>query len=312
MTAQTSARTVPSPAARGTASATARKPPAKGRRGSPNLLVVLGLSLTVIYSVAPIWWLIVSATKNQSDLYNTNGLWFAHFNLWRNLRDIGSYDGGYFYRWMLNTAVYSGSGAFVGTLIALAAGYSLSRYRFWGRKYIFAAVVGSFLLPSALLTFPLYLLFAKVGLVGTPLSVIIPACINPFSVYLAKVYVDGAVPVELLEAARIDGAGELRIFGSIVVRLMSTGAATIFLLAFVSSWNGFYLPLTMLGSAGKANWTLALGLYDWSGQRELMGSGVDGTSMLITGALLSVIPLALFMIAMQRFWKKGVTLGAIK
>ena len=146
----------------------------------------------------------------------------------------------------------------MGTLIALAAGYGLARFSYPGKKLTMALVIGAFLIPYAMLTLPLYLFFVKLGLVNTVWAVLIPTFINPFSVYLAKVYTEGAVPPELLEAARIDGAGELRIFFMIVVRMLGTGAATIFLLSFVQSWNGFFLPLTML--QGSENWTMTLGL----------------------------------------------------
>jgi multiple sugar transport system permease protein len=291
--------------------------PTSGLKQNRNsqLLVLVGMGLAVIYSAGPIWWLIVASTKGQSDLYGAKGLeslWFADFNFWDNLQQIFVYDDGYYFRWMLNSVMYAGVGSFVAMLISLAAGYGLARYEFRGKKVVFGAVVASFLLPSALLTIPLYLQFSSWGLVGTPWAVLIPSFISPFSVYLAKVYIEGAIPAELLEAARIDGAGEFRIFFQVVLRLMTTGAATIFLLAFVGNWNSFFMPLTMLGTSGKENWPLALGLYNWAGKRTLAGETIDGTSMLILGSLLAIIPLAIFMVAMQRFWKSGVTLGAVK
>jgi multiple sugar transport system permease protein len=297
-------------------SLTSRGLPVGARQSkTTQLLVLVGMGLAVVYSAGPIWWLIVASTKGQSDLYASTGfesLWFAEFTLWDNLQQIFVYDDGYYLRWMLNSVLYAGVGSFVAMLISLGAGYGLARYEFWGKKAVFGAVIASFLLPTALLTIPLYLQFSSWGLVGTPWAVLIPSFISPFSVYLAKVYVEGAIPPELLEAARIDGAGEVRIFFQVVVRLMTTGAATIFLLAFVGNWNSFFTPLTMLGASGKENWPLALGLYAWSGKRTLAGETIDGTSMLILGSLLAIVPLAIFMIAMQRFWKTGVTLGAVK
>lgn len=271
-------------------------------------LIIVGLGAFVLYSVAPVWWLLVASTKNEAALYQSNGLWFSGMNLWQNLSQVFTYDDGIFLRWTANSLLYAGGGSAAGTLIAMAAGYGMARFEFRGRKFAFGLIVVSFLIPTALLTLPLYLIFSKVGLVDTPWAMLIPAAINPFSVYLATVYTQAAVPPELLEAARMDGAGELRIFFSIVLRLMTTGAATVFLLAFVGTWNAFFLPLTMLHS--ENNWTLALGLYDWSGKR--LESGVDLTSLVLTGALLSIIPLALLMIVMQRYWRSGVTLGALK
>ncbi|WP_158850301.1 carbohydrate ABC transporter permease [Saccharothrix deserti] len=278
---------------------------------SSRILVLVGLVLFLIYSVAPVWWLLVSATKNESDLINTNGLWFAEFNLFDNLRQIFAYEDGIFLRWTLNSLLYAGVGSVVNTVLALAAGYGLARFTFPGKKLILGLVIGSFLIPYAMLTLPLYLLFSKLGMVNTVWAVLIPTFISPFSVYLAKVYTEGAIPPELLEAARIDGAGELRIFFQIVVRMVATGGATIFLLSFVASWNGFFLPMTML--QGAENWTMTLGIYNWLVQSMTNASAsTDFTAIVITGALLSVIPLTAVMLMMQRFWKSGVSLGAVK
>jgi multiple sugar transport system permease protein len=194
------------------------------------------------------------------------------------------------------------------TLISLAAGYSLSKFTYAGRSAALGVVIGSFLVPSTLITVPLFLLFSQIGLVDTMWAVLIPLFISPFGVYLSKVYADGVVPDELLEAARLDGASEARTFFQIVLPMMRTGAATVFILLFVSNWNNFFLPLTMLRGSDK--WTLAVGLYSWFVNRS--DSVVDLTALTLTGALISVVPLAIVMIAMQRYWRTGVTLGAIK
>jgi multiple sugar transport system permease protein len=271
-------------------------------------IAMIGLVLFAIYSVAPVWWLIVNSTKDRRDLYNTNGLWFGDFNLGNNLYQLVTYNDGIFLRWLGNTVLYAGGGALVCTLISIAAGYSLSKFNYRGRGLGLGIVIGSFLVPSTLITVPLFLLFAQIGLVDTIWAVLIPMFISPFGVYLAKVYVDGAIPDELLEAARIDGASELRIFVQIVLPMMRTGAATVFILLFVGNWNNFFLPLTMLRGSDK--WTLAVGLYSWFVDKS--NTYVDLTALTITGALVSIIPLALVLILMQRYWRTGVTLGALK
>ncbi|RKN12439.1 carbohydrate ABC transporter permease [Streptomyces radicis] len=283
-------------------------PVGAGRSRVAGGLVLLGLGLFTLYSIAPVWWLLVSATKDQRDLLHSNGMWFADFHLVDNLEQVFTYNDGIFFRWLLNSLLYAGGGALVCTLIALGAGYALSRFRFPGRGAALGAVIGSFLIPYAMLTLPLYLLFSRLGLVNTVWAVLIPSFISPFSVYLAKVYIDGAVPDELIEAARLDGAGELRIFVQIVLRMMTTGGATVFLLAFVQNWNQFFLPLTML--RGEEQWTLGLGLYAWNAKRD--EAEIDLSALVLTGSLLSIVPLAVFMVAMQRYWRTGVTLGSLK
>ena len=284
------------------------KPDPRARSHGGQRFLLVGLVLASAYSLFPVWWLIVAATKNRTSLYQSNGLWFSGMHLWANVRQVFTYENGIFLRWTANSFLYAGVGSLGGTLIALATGYGLARFEFPGRSAVFACVVGSFLIPIALLTLPLYLLFSEIGLVDTPWAMLIPCLINPFSVYLAKVYTEATIPFELLEAARIDGAGELRIFFSIVLRMMTTGGATVFLLAFVNTWNAFFLPLTLL--RGEDNWTLNIGLYNWSGKRA--ESGIDLTSLVLTGALLSIIPMAIMMVAMRRYWRSGVTLGALK
>jgi multiple sugar transport system permease protein len=279
-----------------------------GRRRAGERFVLIGLVLFSVYSVFPVYWLAVAATKDQAGLYQSNGLWFSGMHLWQNLHQLFSYDGGIYLRWVGNSFLYAGVGSLGGTVLALAAGYGLARFEFPGRSVVFACVVGSFLVPTALLTLPLYLLFSAIGMVDTPWAMLIPCLVNPFSVYLAKVYTEATVPVELMEAARLDGAGELRIFVSIVLPMMTTGGATVFLLAFVNTWNSFFLPLTMLRS--ESNWTLTLGLFNWTGKR--VETGVDLTSLVLTGALLSVVPLAVMMIAMRRYWRAGVAMGSLK
>lgn len=274
-------------------------------------LVIVGLGMFLVYSIAPVWWLIVNATKNSNDLLLTNGLWFADFNLIDNLHQIFTYQDGVFLSWTGNSLLFAVVGAGVGTLVSLAAGYGLAKFDYPGRSLTFGLVVVSFLIPYSMLTLPLYLMFSRIGITDTVWAVLIPTFINPFSVFLSKVYVEGAIPTELLEAARIDGAGEVRIFFRIVLPMLTTAGATVFLLAFVASWNGFFLPLTMLQSS--ENWTMTLGLYNWLRQSQVSNASTyDFTSLVITGSLLSVIPLALMMILLQRFWRTGVSLGALK
>jgi multiple sugar transport system permease protein len=172
---------------------------------------------------------------------------------------------------------------------------------------VFALTIGCSLLPGALLALPLYLLFSKLGLAGSIWSLLIPYWVNPFCVYLGRVYADSSVPDDLLEAARIDGAGEARIFRSISLRLMTTGAVTIFILDFIATWNNFFLPLFML--SGQNSFPVVLGLYSWN---EQILQTQDMTHLVITGSLLSVIPLAIFMLSLQRYWRTGLLVGSIR
>ncbi|MFJ2256995.1 carbohydrate ABC transporter permease [Streptomyces sp. NPDC087844] len=291
---------------RGTAPRGGTGPVRHSRR--TRALVLGGVVFFTLYSLAPVWWLIVSATKNQSDLYTTNGLWFADLHFTDNLKALFTYQDGIFLKWLWNTLYYGVLGTAGMTLVCVACGYGLAMYRFRGRGLLMGCVIGSFLVPHALLTIPSFLLYTDLGIVDSPLAIIVPSLFNAFSVYLAKVYAEGAIPPELLEAARIDGAGEYRIFFMVGARLMSTGAATIFLLGFVGSWNSFFGPLVFLRTPEK--WTVMVGLYSWL--KVKVDTSTDLTGMVVVGSLLSLVPMVLLMISMQRFWRSGVTLGSLK
>lgn len=278
----------------------------KPRRRRPLLPVAL-MVLFLAYSLFPVWWLIVSSTKNLSDLYQTFGLGFAHWNLGSNISQTLGYENHIYLRWVWNSVLYSTLGAAGCTLISVAAGYGMAKFNFRGRGALFAVTIGCSLLPGALLALPLYLLFSKIGLVGSMWSLLIPYWVNPFCVYLGRVYADSSVPDELLEAARLDGASETRIFRGISLRLMMTGAVTIFILDFIAIWNNFFLPLFML--SGQNSFPVVLGLYSWN-QQVLQSQ--DMTNLVITGSLLSVIPLAIFMISLQRYWRSGILVGSLK
>jgi multiple sugar transport system permease protein len=266
------------------------------------------MALFLLYSVAPVWWLLVSSTKGLSNLYGSFGLWFSgDWHLGTNIGDTLSYHGHIYLRWIGNSILYAGVGAAGATAISLAAGYGMAKFRFRGRAALFATTIAASLLPTALLALPLYLLFSKIGLTGTVWSMLIPNFVNPYCVYLGRVYAETAVPDELLEAARIDGAGELRIFGTIVLKLMSTGAVTIFMLDFITIWNNFFLPLFML--SGEKTFPVTLGLYSWN-QEVLRAQNM--TPLVVTGSLLSIIPLALFIISLQRFWRSGILAGSLR
>ncbi|MER7795195.1 carbohydrate ABC transporter permease [Streptomyces sp. NPDC097640] len=265
------------------------------------------LVLFLIYSLAPTWFLIVSATKSQTDLYSTFGLWFSSNHLGDNLQDIWTYHDGVFARWVGNSVLYSSLGAAGSTLVSLAAGYGLSKFEFRGRGALFATIVGASLLPSTLLAFPLYLVFSEIGLTNSIWSLLIPYFINPFGVYLGKVYADSSVPTELMEAARLDGAGDLRVFFSVALPLMRTGGITIFMLDFIGIWNNFFLPLFMLN--GERTFPVTLGLYSWLQQAQ---TARDMNTLVLTGSLLSIVPLAIFMFTLQRYWRSGILMGSLK
>lgn len=292
-------------------SATVPTPPASRRvrtRLTPGrILLVASLTLAAVYFLLPVYWLVVAATKSTEKLYGTSGLWFSAPQLLDNIGRIVSYDDHVYLQWILNSALYAGVGAVLATLLAAAAGYALAKYRFTGREAAFKAVLAGVLLPHTALALPLYLLFNQIGLTDTYWSVLIPSLVSPFGVYLCRIYAESAVDDTLIEAARVDGAGEGRIFFTLALRIMSPALVTVFLFQFVGIWNNYFLPLVMLSDDRK--YPVTLGLTTWQTAADRLPELVQ---YVVGGAFLSVIPLAVAMLVLQRYWRTGLTEGSLK
>ncbi|MCX4782134.1 carbohydrate ABC transporter permease [Streptomyces sp. NBC_01264] len=287
-----------------------RKPAGRRRRSgamASKAVVNAVLLVAVLYTLMPLTWLLIAATKNHADLFGTAGFGFGEFHLFDNLRAVFSYDGGIFGRWLLNSLLYSVVGSLASSLISVAAGYCFDKYEFRGKGALFGLVLTGTLVPTIVITLPQYLLASEVGIVNTYWSVLIPALVNPFGVYLARVFSEGYVPGEVLEAARIDGASELRVFRSISLPMLLPGFMTLFLFSFTASWNNFFGPLVMLND--QHLYPAVLGIYSWN---QLVLQYPEFYALAITGSLMAVIPLALAFIGLQRFWRSGLTAGALK
>ncbi|MFD5072496.1 carbohydrate ABC transporter permease [Streptomyces sp. NPDC058369] len=265
------------------------------------------LLLAVLYMLFPLIWLVTAATKDTGSLLAGDTFSFEGFDLSKNLSDIASYGDGVYFRWYGNSLLYAGVGAVVCSLICVAAGYAFDKYEFRGKEKLFGLVLLGVLVPTTALALPMYLLASKIGIVNTYWSVMIPVLVNPFGVYLARVFSAGYIPAEALEAARIDGAGELRTFFSIGLPMMMPGFVTVFLFQFTAIWNNFFLPLVMLSD--RKLFPLSLGLYSWNTNTH---SEPGFYPLVVTGSLLAVIPLIVAFVSLQRHWKAGLTAGSVK
>ena len=274
-----------------------------------TLMTVL-CSLFAIYCLFPFVYLLINATKSQADFTSTFGLWFGgEFNLWDNIVTVFTYQDGIFGRWFLNTILYVVVGAGGATLLAIMGGYALAKFRFPGRKAVFAVIIGSISVPGTALAVPQFLLFAQLGLTNTPWSMIIPSLISPFGLYLMWIFSEQAVPTELLEAARVDGAGEFRTFFQVSLPLLAPGIVTTSLFTIVATWNNYFLPLIMLKNA---DWyPLTIGLNQWKDQANTAG-GTAIQNLVITGSLITIIPLVIAFLLLQKYWQSGLAAGAVK
>ncbi|MFD8210257.1 carbohydrate ABC transporter permease [Streptomyces sp. NPDC059695] len=314
----TTPSTLPTAPARAETPAAVPAPLPRRRRRAPKapsaLLSRTGvtalLALATLYTLLPLTWLLLSSTKSRADLFGTNG--FApgrDLHLAENLEQLFTADGGVYLRWILNTVAYAGVGALLATVFSVAAGYAFDKLAFPGKERLFSLVLLGVMVPGTALAIPLFLLAAEAGLVNTFWSVFLPGLVFPFGVYLARVFSASSVPDEVLEAARMDGAGEFRAFRTIALPMLAPGFVTIFLFQFTQIWNSFFLPLVMLSDQDL--YPVNLGLYVWYSSALSQGHPEDYL-LAVVGSLVAVAPLIAVFLMLQRFWKSGMTAGAVK
>ncbi|MHA6631352.1 carbohydrate ABC transporter permease [Pseudonocardia sichuanensis] len=260
------------------------------------------------YFLLPVYWLALAASKEQSDLYATNGLVPGEFHLWENLVALTAENDGIFWRWMLNSVVYTGGGALGCAFICALAGYALAVYDFRGKSIVFVAIIASVLVPNTVQVLPIYQMLLALNLVDTYWGVLLPVLVLPFGVYLARVYAESSIPPELLEAGRVDGAGEFRLFFTVGLRIMLPGVLMVFLFAFINIWNNFFLPLIVLYD--ERLYPLTLGLYSWN--QSGLAEQPELQHLVVVGSFVSMVPLVVLFLTLQDQWRSGLTAGGVK
>ncbi len=284
---------------------TAHARPLREKRGAPALSTVI-LLLGVISALAPLAWLGVASTKTGTELFST-GAFELGGSLLTNLSAVFAYDGGVFGWWLFNSLVYAGGGALLSMLVSAAAGYGFAIYRFRGRNVLFGVIVGAILIPGIVLALPQYFLFAQFGWTDSYWSVLVPVLVSPFGIFLCRIYAEAAIPFELIESARLDGAGELRIFASIGMRMMAPGLVTVFLLQFIGIWNNFLLPYLMLSSAER--FPVTVGLY------QILNRSTTEEPLwhlVVMGSLITIVLVSAVVLVLQRYWRLDLISGSVK
>ncbi|MFB7188177.1 carbohydrate ABC transporter permease [Streptomyces sp. NPDC056230] len=280
-------------------------PPRPRLLGRSVVNLVVGVS--VLYTLLPVLWLVLAASKDRDALFGSDVLSLDHFSFGQNLKDLFAMDGGLYGRWYGNSLLYAVLGAALGALVSIACGYAFDKYRFAHKEKLFGLVLAAVMVPQTVLALPLYLMASRTGLVNTFWSVFIPVLFNPFGVYLGRIFSQGYVPNEVLEAARVDGAGELTTYVRVSLRMLGPGLVTVFLFQLTAIWNNFFLPMVMLSD--QHLYPVSLGLYTWNSSATV---SPEYYPVVIMGSLLAVLPLILAFALLQRFWKSGLTAGAVK
>lgn len=272
-------------------------------RGAVNAVV----GVAVLYTMLPVLWLVLAATKNRDALFNSDVLSFKDFSFFDNLGALFAMDGGIYGRWYVNSLLYAVLGAAIGAMISIAAGYAFDKYQFRHKEKMFGLVLAAVMVPQTVLALPLYLLASGTGLVNTFWAVFIPVLFNPFGVYLGRIFSQGYVPNEVLEAARMDGASELKMYARVALRMLGPGVVTVFLFQLTTIWNNFFLPMVMLSN--QKLYPVSLGLFQWNSSST---TSPEYYPVVIMGSLLAILPLIIAFTLLQRFWKSGLTAGAVK
>lgn len=282
-------------------------------QGNSRIFTYIVLILAIFYFLFPVWWLIVAATKSNSGLFaGAHGaMWFDNnVAIWDNLKQLSTYQDGIYWRWIANSFMYALVGGFAATAVAVMAGYGFAKYRFRGKTIYFNIVLGALMIPATALVIPTFLIMSDLNMNNTIWAVLLPSLLNPMGVYLMRIYCAQSLPDEMIEAARVDGAGELRTFFQVSLPIMTPAITTVFLLSVVSCWNNFFLPQVVL--TNPRLFPITVGLTQWQNKSQAGAASEQVWNLVTSGAFVSVIPMVLAFLFLQRYWVGGLTAGSVK
>ncbi len=206
-------------------------------------------------------------------------------------------------RYLFNSALIAFTATAVSLLVNSMAGYAFAKLRFRGRDGVFRVLGAGLVIPAQVAMLPLFLVMKQLGLVNTYWGVMIPVFASIFGIFLIRQYAT-AIPDDLLDAARVDGAGELRIYRSIVLPVIGPILATLAIWTFLTTWNDFMWPLIVLSDESKYTLPVALA--------NLAGEHVQDTELMMAGAVVTVVPVLLAFLALQRYYMRGIMAGSVK
>jgi multiple sugar transport system permease protein len=277
------------------------------------------LSVFAVFFFVPILWLILAPTKTDKALITNSPLSVGDFHhvalAWKHLNAFSDH---VYRRWIGNTLYYALSATGITLVVAIPAGYGLAVGKFPGRKLVLSLTLVVMIMPAAALVLPIFLELNAIRLIGSSLSVILPFSFFPFGVYLAYIYYVTALPPDLLDAARVDGAGELQTFLRVALPLAKPVLALVFFFSFVADWNNFFLPYVLLADSNQYPITVGLSnlLASTPSFNPSVGGGGQSVNIfkpeLALATLLAVVPIAIVFVFSQRALVRGLVGGAVK
>src|SRR5262245_17915914 len=261
------------------------------------LILVLGL----VAVIAPFVWMVLGSFKGQGELLQGPPTWWPESASLDNYSQLFSRLN--FGQYFFNSTVVAVIVTAGNLLFCSMLGYAFAMLDFWGKNALFLAVMGTLMIPGVVLFVPQFVLVANVGLIDTLPGLFLPFLVTPFGVFLMRQFILG-LPKDLLDAGRVDGAGELRIFARIFLPLCGPALATLGILTFLGSWNNFLWPLVVAQSEDKYTLPVALALYS-------TGQNSTNYGLLLAGATVVIIPIIVVFLVFQRRFIEGIATTGI-
>ena len=265
-----------------------------------KIFSVIILIAVVLFFLFPLYWIITGSFKNNAEITAREPIWFPMSPTMENYMEL--FDNPAFL-WLFNIIFISAAAMVLTCITASLAGYALGKKRFIGRGVLFTIIICAMALPKQVIVIPLLQEMTFLHINNTLWAVILPTVGWPFGVFLMKQFAE-TIPNEILEAARVDGAGELKTFFSVVFPMIKPGIGALAIFTFVNTWNDYFLQLVMLTS--DDNWTLPLAIANLQGEMS------SDFGLIMAGAALAAIPIVAVFIAFQKYFTQGIAMGAVK
>ncbi|MFD4944061.1 carbohydrate ABC transporter permease [Streptomyces sp. NPDC058409] len=294
-------RRVPKAAARSEAPGRRRFKPGAGRQHHAGPFAYFALAVVGIGSLFPLYWTLVAASRTQNEVLDTTPPFIPGGNLFNNLE--AAWEQAHLGKAIWNTLIVSASITAATLFFCTLAGYAFAKMRFRGRGALMTAVIATLTIPPQLSVVPLFMMMSDIGWGGKLESVIFPTLVSAFGVFFMRQYLSEALPYELIEAARVDGANNIRIVRSIVLPVARPAMMVLGMLTFVQAWNDFFWPYLALN---QENPTLQVALG------QLSASYVPDQSIVMAGALISTLPLLVVFVVFGKQIVGGIMSGAVK
>ncbi|MGN7978887.1 carbohydrate ABC transporter permease [Microbacterium sp. 22195] len=265
-------------------------------------LTYAALAAITVFMLLPFVWVVFGSFKTQSEFLHSPGAWLPEAFQVQNYVQLFADRG--FGHYMINSLVVSAVAVIGNVIFSAMAGYALAKLRFRGKGIVFPLVIGSMIVPYVALFVPQFMVVVQMKLVDTLTAIVLPVLVLPLSVFIMRQFAH-SVPFELMEAARLDGAGEARLFFRIFLPLTGPGLATVAILSFLSSWNNFLWPLVVAQSQGT--YTAPVGLSVASQASNTISFG-----LLLAGAVIVLLPILILFLFLQKYFIQGVAATGLK